>query len=50
MAISPEFRIGQYGDDAYREDAPHFNLEYHILDSSLSITVIEITLKTFLKI
>ena len=23
--ISPEFRIGQYGDDDHREYAPHFN-------------------------
>jgi len=26
MVISSEFRIGQYKDDDYREDAPHFNI------------------------
>ena len=26
MAISSEFRMGQYRDDDHREDAPHFNI------------------------
>ena len=28
MVISPEFRMGQYREDIYREDASHFNYEY----------------------
>ena len=54
MVISSDFRMGQYEDDDYREDASHFNFYslsfFWTADSTiLEIELLRIHLREFLE-